>query len=190
MQCEFPALVVTFVGMLTACSSSSGGVTPAGNGAVMDGSTGASGDDADTTRDAGAAGFGGGVDGSGGQDATVDGAVPRLSDSGLPLGSDGGPIQLMGTGSCCAQQTTPGCDNADLEVCVCEKDETCCTTAWGPQCVFIVQQKYCQTGIRDCVCGADVDAGQWDQTQCCDTEWTSTCDSVATIKCGAVQGCF
>jgi hypothetical protein len=56
------------------------------------------------------------------------------------------------------------------------------------QCALIVQQKYCQPTVRDCVCGTD--AGQWDQTQCCSTDWTSTCDSVATLKCNAAQGCF
>jgi hypothetical protein len=47
---------------------------------------------------------------------------------------------------------------------------------------------HCQPGIRDCVCGAD--SGQWGQTQCCGTDWTSSRDSVATLKCNAVQGCF
>ncbi len=100
-------------------------------------------------------------------------------------GADGGPRDV---GSCCSAQTTPGCGDPDLEVCVCEKDSTCCTVAWGLQCAYIVQQKYCQPGVRDCVCGSD--AGQWDQTTCCTTDWNSTCDSVATLKCGAAQGCF
>jgi hypothetical protein len=75
-----------------------------------------------------------------------------------------------------------------LEVCVCEKLSSCCTAAWTLDCALIVQQKYCQSGVRDCVCGTD--AGQWGQTSCCDMDWTSTCDSVATLKCNAAQGCF
>jgi len=71
---------------------------------------------------------------------------------------------------------------------VCAKDSTCCTTAWTLGCALIVQQKYGQPNVRACVCGAD--AGQRDQTQCCSTDWNSTCDSVATLKCSAVQGCF
>ena len=102
-------------------------------------------------------------------------------------GVDGGSGS-RDVGSCCSQQSTPGCGNANLEVCVCQKDPTCCTMAWGPGCVLIVQQKYCQPGVRDCVCGSD--AGQWGQTQCCASDWTSTCDSVATVKCNAAQGCF
>jgi hypothetical protein len=93
-----------------------------------------------------------------------------------------------GSGSCCSEHDTAGCGNADLMVCVCEKDPSCCTKAWSRQCVFIVEQKFCQPGIRDCVCGsAD---GQWGQTKCCESEWSSTCDSVAKLKCEAVPGCF
>jgi hypothetical protein len=91
-------------------------------------------------------------------------------------------------GSCCSTQTTPGCDDPNVEICVCQKIPSCCTTAWTTPCVTIVQQKYCQTGVRDCVCGTD--AGQWAQTSCCTSDWNSLCDSVATNKCGATQGCF
>jgi hypothetical protein len=69
-------------------------------------------------------------------------------------------------------------------------DPDCCTKAWSLGCALIVQQKYCQAGVRDCVCGTNVDAGQWDQTSCCSTDWNSTCDAVATNKCGAAKGCF
>jgi hypothetical protein len=99
-------------------------------------------------------------------------------------------VGMLGTGSCCQEQTTPGCDNADLQVCVCEKIPSCCTTAWSKPCVLIVKEKYCQPGVRDCVCGTNVDAGQWGQTMCCDTAWTDTCNTVAEIKCSAVAGCF
>jgi len=95
---------------------------------------------------------------------------------------------VTGSGSCCAEHDTGGCGNADLMVCVCEKDPSCCTKAWGRQCVFIVEQKYCQAGVRDCVCGSA--EGQWGQAACCASEWSSTCDSVAKLKCDAVPGCF
>lgn len=120
----------------------------------------------------------------GGKDAGI--TVPTGGkDAEVPLNDAG---VLSGAGSCCSEHDTPGCGNADLMVCVCEKDPSCCTTAWGRQCAFIVNQKYCQAGIRDCVCGSET--GQWGQTQCCETEWSSTCDSVAKVKCDAVPGCF
>jgi len=113
---------------------------------------------------------------------TKDGAVapPSAGDT------DGGVV--TGSGSCCAEHDTGGCGNADLMVCVCEKDPSCCTKAWGRQCVFIVEQKYCQAGVRDCVCGSA--EGQWGQTTCCESQWSSMCDSVAKLKCDAVAGCF
>ncbi len=117
-----------------------------------------------------------------------DGGVVPLDGGGADGGGTAGDAGIRDVGSCCSAQTTPGCSNPDLEVCVCEKVQSCCTTAWTLDCALIVQQKYCQAGVRDCVCGTD--AGQWAQTDCCNTDWTSTCDSVATLKCSAVQGCF
>jgi hypothetical protein len=155
-----------------------GGSQPGPDGAqgVPDGSPG---QDATTgAPDGGTHPDGGAPPGDGG-DASADGA------SADGAGADGG---VRDVGSCCVAQTTPGCSNADLEVCVCEKDQSCCTTAWALPCVLIVQQKYCQAGVRDCVCGTD--AGQWAQTSCCSTDWTATCDSVASLKCSAVTGCF
>ena len=95
----------------------------------------------------------------------------------------------IGTGSCCSVHDSPGCSNADLQVCVCEKLSTCCTQAWTAACVLIVQQKYCQPGVRDCVCGTAAD--QWGQAACCDVDWsTGFCNDVAESKCGAAPGCM
>jgi hypothetical protein len=141
---------------------------------------------------------GSGVDAGGGDhvDAGVGGGdsgapnVPGL-DGGSPFVPDPASLDdggaLQGSGSCCAEHSTPGCSNADLMVCVCEKDPTCCSVAWGKQCAFIVEQKYCQPNVRECVLGSG--EGQWGQTQC-ETEWSNFCDSVAEIQCGAVPGCF
>lgn len=152
---------------------------PGDSGAAIDAG------DASEPSDGSHGGMDAGANTDGGSDAATitDGGHDGAAGDGG--GADGG---VRDVGSCCSAQTTPGCSNASLEVCVCEKDQSCCTTAWGLGCALIVQQKYCQPGVRDCVCGTD--AGQWGQTQCCATDWSSTCDSVATIKCGAVQGCF
>jgi len=105
-----------------------------------------------------------------------------------PIEVDAGTPALTGSGSCCSAHDTPGCSNADLQVCVCENLPDCCTKAWSDACAFIVKQKYCQAGVRDCVCGTG-DA-QWGQNQCCETQWSASCDSVAELKCTAVAGCF
>lgn len=95
---------------------------------------------------------------------------------------------LMGVGSCCTTHATPGCGNADLQVCVCEQLPSCCTEKWDAACTFIITQKHCQPGIRECVCGSASD--QWGQNQCCEQRWSNTCDQVAETKCGAERGCF
>jgi len=127
---------------------------------------------------------GGGESGGGGNGGGNGSGLGSSGDAGggsVPV-PDGGVVQ--GSGSCCAERDTPGCGDATLEVCVCEKDPTCCTSDWGKRCVFIVEQKYCQDGVRDCVCNT------WGKTSCCGTDWTSTCDTVGVSKCNAVQGCF
>jgi hypothetical protein len=190
--------------MVAACANGSSGGARPGASNDIDGGLDAS--IATRSRDSGTGTGAGDTDGrsdaSRGQDATTnaDGGVQTddsdaQADGGVQTdgsdadggGADGssGPRDI---GSCCTAQGTPGCSNPDLEVCVCQKDPSCCTAVWDAPCALIVQQKYCQPTVRDCVCGAD--AGQWGQTQCCTTDWTSTCDSVATLKCNAVQGCF
>jgi hypothetical protein len=153
--------------------------TGTGNGDVQGGS--------DALNVQNANGEGGSVQTDGGAGTTEGGAPTDGGVQGDGAGAESGSGS-RDIGSCCSQQSTPGCGDPNLEVCVCQKDPSCCTMAWGPGCVLIVQQKYCQPGVRDCVCGSD--AGQWGQTQCCTMDWTSTCDSVATVKCNAVQGCF
>jgi hypothetical protein len=187
---------------LAACGNGGGGSdrtdSGPGNGGP-DGTTGPDDSAVAMTRDASEP-----SDGPTEQSATanVDSGVAAMEAGGTPTDGGGMPIDgglandagtdgtsgVRDVGSCCMMQSTPGCSNASLEVCVCEKDPSCCTTAWSAPCVLIVQQKYCQPGVRDCVCGSD--AGQWGQADCCNTDWTSTCDSVATLKCNAVQGCF
>jgi hypothetical protein len=189
-RCLRPLLVAC---ALAGCSSSAG-TTPGGGSGPADGSSSsgdstAPGDDSGSTGSPGDAGAG--VDGSSGDGASTHSEGGTTGDAGSTDGSsaegsaDGGPRDI---GSCCSTQTTPGCDDPNLEVCVCHNIPTCCTMAWTEACVLLVQQKYCQPGVRDCVCGTD--AGQWAQTSCCTTDWNATCDSVATIKCGAAQGCF
>jgi hypothetical protein len=74
-----------------------------------------------------------------------------------------------------------------VQSCVCANLPDCCEDTWDESCVLIVAAKYCQPGVRDCVCG-DAPAG-WEQTQCCETEWNNFCDVTATSKCGAMPGC-
>jgi hypothetical protein len=132
---------------------------------------------------------GGSSGSSGGDSGSSHGDGGSSRDGGS---ADGGAIlgdaAAGNIGSCCTAQTTPGCDDPTVELCVCNKIPSCCTTAWTAPCALIVQDKWCQPGVRDCVCGTD--AGQWGQMSCCMSDWTSFCDSVGTNKCGETTGCF
>jgi hypothetical protein len=158
--------------MSTASSGGSGGATHGGSGGK---SARDAGSPATEKKDAGKPG-------------SVDSGTRHAGDEdgGAPEPDAGSGLQ--GIGSCCAAHDTPGCSNADLQVCVCEKLPSCCTEAWDENCVYVVENKYCQEGVRDCVCGSE--EGQWGRTACCEADWSSTCDSVAEIKCGALAGCF
>jgi hypothetical protein len=190
-------LTYALLTLAIACGDSSGGDSDkgaTGNKGTKDASSGSPGKDGGVrSRDSGTSTSDDDGDEPGNGEA-VDpsnpgnpGESPAKGDAGTGGGAapDAGGSFVHGAGSCCAERATPGCGNADLEVCVCEKDPSCCTKAWGKQCVAIVEAKYCQPTVRDCVCG-----GEQGQTQCCDSQWTSFCDSVAKLKCDAVQGCF
>lgn len=109
------------------------------------------------------------------------------SDGGNPMTDGGaatdGGLQL-GTGSCCRAQEGPGCNNASLQVCVCEKDPSCCTEQWTAACALIVNSRFCQPEVRTCVCET------WEQTDCCASQWSAFCDTVGEQKCEAIPGCF
>lgn len=171
------------------------------NGGKPSVSTGSGGDKpGDQPASGGEGGSNGGGSG-GGSDAERDAALPPGEQPGqhdpdagttveIPDGAVLGDAMVgsIGTESCCAVHDSPGCTNADLQVCVCEKLSSCCTDKWDQACVLIVKERRCQEGVRDCVC---LDGpNQWGQHVCCDSSWGSTCDTTARDLCGAKRGCF
>ncbi len=48
-----------------------------------------------------------------------------------------------GASSCCVSDGEPGCDDPDVQQCVCAVDETCCTEGWDFQCVQQVDTLGC-----------------------------------------------
>ncbi len=128
---------------------------------------------------------------SGDSGEPADGAM--VSDGGSAGdGSDGGDADSgtqdnTGSGGCCEEHAEPGCEDLETQTCVCDKLPECCTDTWDLPCVLIVEQKYCEPGVRECVCGDAPDG--WEQTQCCETQWTNFCNETAIIKCGARASC-
>lgn len=123
---------------------------------------------------------------SGADSSQIDSAVVGTDANSVV--TEGGAQPPLSAGSCCEQHAEPGCDNAEIQACVCDKLPDCCTTTWDLPCTLIVTQKFCEPGVRECVCGPAAEGG-WEQTQCCETEWTSFCDETAVIKCDAKAGC-
>ena len=129
-----------------------------------------------------------------GEQGRESGADSALTDSAV-VGTDadsavteGGVQPPLSSGSCCEDHAEPGCDDAETQACVCDKLPDCCTTTWDHACTLIVLGKFCEPGVRDCICGTAEEEG-W-QPSCCESpEWTDFCNEIAIIKCGAKAGC-
>lgn len=104
-----------------------------------------------------------------------------------------------GPTDCCTASPEPGCNEPDIEACVCALDNFCCDTAWDQQCTGLVSEGGCGmctypqgTGdcclenmtvgcddpdIQDCVCAGD--------PFCCTIEWDGICViQVDELMCG------
>lgn len=103
-------------------------------------------------------------------------------------------------GDCCASHSTPGCDDATVQACVCDMDPFCCGTAWDSICVGEANSPCGACGgtttedcctvhstigcedanVQSCVCGMD--------SFCCTYSWDSICAGEAANDCGADCG--
>ena len=111
-------------------------------------------------------------------------------------------VDCLPAQGCCAASDVPGCDDPDVETCVCSFDTFCCETAWDDICVggaeeacgltcdepppggdCCVPGEYlgCEdTGCTDAVCAID--------PFCCDTQWDGICAGEATDLCEVCGG--
>ena len=108
--------------------------------------------------------------------------------------------------SCCETSETPGCNDYEIESCVCEKNPWCCEMKWDDICVQMVENLEC----GDCTCPclsdctlpecADNEACACDtphaapgcnstmiqqcvcdhNTYCCEAEWDDICVQMVT----------
>lgn len=123
----------------------------------------------------------------------------------LSWSSDAAPCgSAVGTGDCCEDQPTPGCEDADVQECTCAIDSFCCDVRWDDTCVTKAQSSCglscgggddgcctahqspgcADTAIESCVCALD--------PFCCGEDddsvgvWDSMCvDRVGSSLCGA-----
>jgi hypothetical protein len=105
--------------------------------------------------------------------------------------SSGGP----GPGNCCDPGSGMGCDDPEVEACVCALDQFCCETIWDAGCAGIANAQ-CDAqciefggdccaandtpgcddrGVTDCVCALD--------PFCCQFNWGDECAATAQYAC-------
>lgn len=174
----------------TVDSAGAGGITSSG------GTTSSSGGDTETggsSDTGGASGTGGASDTGGILDAGVVSDAGGTAETGGT--SDTGGTDEPESTACCAAHSTPGCDDKAVEECVCEYGPDCCSGSWSELCVEFVRQRFCDPGVRECVCNAedDPEPGWGQNAVCCEgpnAKWTDTfCEEIAASKCGATVGC-
>lgn len=98
-----------------------------------------------------------------------------------------------GTGSCLADNATPGCDHEQCCNTVCLEDPECCDFAWDSICVSKAQQ-LCVSAAGDGNCMAANGTPGCDDSQCaglvcaaspwcCEREWDAACATAAVDLC-------
>ena len=117
-------------------------------------------------------------------------------------------VDTLGCGACatrtdcCQAHDAPGCEDPQIEECVCAQDAFCCTNVWDGLCIDLAEQSGCaiceptlgkgdccmangtpgcvDLVIQDCVCALD--------DFCCTVEWDVSCVlQVNTGKCGLCE---
>lgn len=106
--------------------------------------------------------------GSGGYDVT-------WSANTSACGGGGGP----GEGDCCVDNNSPGCEDAEVQSCVCAMDAFCCDTEWDNTCAGIAAN-----ACDGCGGGSGGDTG------CCTAHGTGGCDTPAIQSCVCAQDSF
>jgi len=117
----------------------------------------------------------------------------------------GGDTGCPGTGLCCEENGTPGCQNTSCCELVCTAEPLCCNLGWVQACVDLAQDlcpELCSgheacPGVGDC-CSPNQTVGCEDPTCCnlvcaadvfcCGTEWDPTCAITAEDLCDICPG--
>ncbi|MCB9566286.1 MAG: hypothetical protein H6710_03565 [Myxococcales bacterium] len=101
---------------------------------------------------------------------------------------------------CCAAHDTPGCDDLEVEACVCAQDPLCCEAPWSDVCVAEVEAFGCGLcGGGDACCEVHPSPGCMDPQVtacvcaqddfCCQESWDQACvDGVELYGCGSCGG--
>ena len=132
-------------------------------------------------------------------DASVA-SVPRGGTPAAPMAevaSTAAPRREDPARSCCEVQTQPGCAQANVQQCVCDRVASCCQSAWDVVCVQLIDALGCASCKAPC-CEIGVTAGCQDATiescvcaadpSCCTGIWDDYCTVlVDSLKCGTCK---
>ncbi|MCH7721045.1 MAG: hypothetical protein IH988_08665 [Planctomycetes bacterium] len=135
------------------------------------------------------------------------GAVALIGFFGIAHPAPAGPCG-PGNGDCCIANETPGCDDEDCCLEICETiDKFCCDVFWDSTCASIAGElcevcdvpDVCDFGDGDCCQEGGNGTPGCDNESCCNTicaanpfccevEWDETCAEAALKECGHCQG--
>ena len=101
-------------------------------------------------------------------------------------------------GDCCQANGTPGCEDPEIQACVCEMDDYCCNVQWDSICADAVEGLDCgqcqQPGCGDgwCAFNEDCQSCPGDCGKCCgngqcEDQYGESCNTCPT-DCGACPG--
>lgn len=79
-------------------------------------------------------------------DAEWDSACAALVEShgcGHCTDDGGGQPPPPGGGDCCVEHQGPGCDEPEVEACVCAIEPLCCSSQWSPACIAVLEVHGC-----------------------------------------------
>jgi hypothetical protein len=78
-----------------------------------------------------------------------------------------------GTQPCCTSSRGPGCEDEDIQACVCASNPYCCHVAWDHKCVQMVDR----LGCDQCA------PGPFEGSDCCVSQMSASCGDRSTAAC-------
>ena len=111
-----------------------------------------------------------------GEATTGDSTTGNDSTSGSSAGeSTGGP---SGSNGCCEAHASPGCNEPEVQLCVCEAQASCCVFEWDEICVQLAQNDCAATcmGVGESSGGTETTGNSG-----------MACDDTVTVELGAEE---
>ena len=100
-------------------------------------------------------------------------------------------------GSCCISNGSPGCNDLDIQTCVCDKYPTCCNVSWGNICALRAAE-LCGASCGNNLCGDGIcnsasegeDPAEFESCTSCPTDCGACPSDCGNGICGDDENCF